>query len=59
METLITIQCINQGVWKNHLTEGKIYSALIYDAVTYRVIDNSGEYNYYFKNKFKELKQTI
>ena len=57
MQNLITVNCINQGEWKNHLTEGKTYSALIDDADTYRVIDDTGEYNYYFSSRFKQLKQ--
>lgn len=53
MENLITIQCTNPGLWENHLTSGKTYTAQLDEDDTYKVIDDSGEANYYFRYRFE------
>lgn len=53
MENLITIQCTNPGLWENHLTSGKTYTAQLDEDDTYKVIDDSGEPNYYFRYRFE------
>jgi len=53
---MITVECIEVGVWKNHLTLGSKYNVIALDEDVYQMIDDSGEINYYFINRFKELK---
>ena len=54
---MITVECIEVGVWKNHLTLGSKYNVIALDEDVYQMIDDSGEINVYYTNRFKELKQ--
>ena len=54
---MITVECIEVGVWKNHLTLGEKYNVIAMDEEVYQLIDDSGGIHYYFMNRFKELKQ--
>ena len=54
---MIIVECIDPGVWKNHLTLGSKYNVIALDEDVYQLIDDSGEINYYFINRFNKLKQ--
>jgi hypothetical protein len=54
---MITVECVKPGVWENHLTKGVEYNVIAIDENVYKLIDDSGELNYYFIDRFKELKQ--
>lgn len=54
---MITVECIKVGVWKNHLTKGSKYNVIAADEDVYQLIDDSGDINFYYMDRFKQLKQ--
>jgi hypothetical protein len=54
-QELTQLLCINQGVWKTHLTKGMTYDLIEETDVSYKIIDNYGKEHYFNKNRFTVL----